>query len=77
MDHMAGQDYAAACHPEPGRCFRLVYDEQGKPTQCARRPIEAGMLKLGERWYQAEACFKHRGELRFRGPLVAPGRPPL
>jgi hypothetical protein len=57
----------------PGRCFRMVYEEHGKPDQCPHRPIEAGMLKLGERWYRAEACFKHRASTR-PSPVPCPVR---
>lgn len=60
MDHMAGNHYARACRPVPGRCFQMVYDEHGKPDRWPHRPIETGMLDLGDRWHRAKACFKHR-----------------
>jgi hypothetical protein len=74
-------DYAQAVSTERGRCFRWVYDDTGKPTNCPGAVIASGWLRI-DRWYEVDACAEHSGQLRFRGslnpPLPGPGgeRPP-
>jgi hypothetical protein len=56
-------DYAGAVSTQRGRCFRFVYDKQGKPANCPQ-PIEVvGWTKL-DRWYEVDACVEHSAQLR-------------
>ncbi len=64
---MPSVDYAGACSTERGRCFRFVYDDQGKPANRPEPPIATGWTQLG-RWYQVDACHEHATQLRKAGP---------
>jgi len=62
-------DYAGAFRPVRGRCFRLVYDEHGKPTGCPQPVIASGYYLADGRWYQVDACGQHSTQLRRQGPI--------
>ena len=57
-------DYAGAVSTQRGRCFRFVYDEQGKPAHCAEPITTIGWTKIGPKWHQVDSCAEHAG-LRF------------
>jgi hypothetical protein len=59
-------DYARAVTVDRGRCFRMVHDGKGKPDHCSEAVIASGWLKVGDRWYQVDACGQHSGQLRRR-----------
>jgi hypothetical protein len=67
-------DFARAVSIERGWCFRWVYDDNGEPATCPEPVLSSGWLKVGERRHEVDACGRHSGELRFRGPLSA-GKP--
>jgi hypothetical protein len=51
-------DYAGACSAQRGRCFRFVYDDQGKPANCPEPIATRGWLKI-DRWYEVDSCDEH------------------
>ena len=61
MDRMAGEDYAKAVSGERGRCFRYVYDDNGKPGHCWRPITTTGWLYAAyERtWTYVDSCERH------------------
>ena len=65
-------DYGGAWSAERGRCHRLVYDHEGKPTTCPERPVQSGWRTdyLG-RWCVVDACARHAAELTHH-PHAAP-----
>jgi len=59
-------DYAGACSAQrDGRCFRVVYDDQGKPARCPKPLTVTAGVKIG-RWYEVDACEEHAAQLRQR-----------
>jgi hypothetical protein len=60
-------DCAGAISTERGRCFRFVYDEQGKPENCPAPIAATGRLKVGPRWHEVDACAEHAAQLRQHG----------
>ena len=62
-------DHAGAFRPARGRCFRLVTDQDGKPSGCPNPVIASGYHLADGRRYQVDACGEHSGQLRRRGPL--------
>jgi len=49
-----------------GRCFRFVYDEQGKPPHCLEPIVPTRSTKL-DRLYQMDPCAEHSWQLQGRG----------
>jgi hypothetical protein len=65
---MTGQDYAGAVSAERGRCFRFVYDENGKPERCSAPITGTGWLYLtySRKWHTVDACERHKSQLQDR-----------
>ena len=63
-------DYAGAWTAERGRCHRLGYDPDGKPTGCPAPRVASGWRRDYQgRWYPVSACAGHARQNR------RPGRP--
>ena len=61
-------DYAGACSSQrDDRCFRLVYDEHGKPERCTQPLTVTGWVKI-DRWYEVDACGEHVTEVTKARP---------
>jgi hypothetical protein len=65
-------DYAQAVSVERGRCFKWVYDVQGKPKRCPEPLTVTGWVKIDRR-HEVDACAEHsiqrrqpRREQRFQ-----------
>jgi hypothetical protein len=56
-------DHAGACSTKRRRCFRFVYDGQGKRAHCPEPIAAVGWTKL-DRWYEVDACEEHASQLR-------------
>jgi hypothetical protein len=65
-------NYARTVSIMRGRCFRWLYDDQGKPNNCSRWVIASGWLQVGTKWYQVDACAEHSAQLRNRSSLAQP-----
>jgi hypothetical protein len=74
-DMMTGQDYTGAVSTERGRCFRLVYDEFGKPSHCSQPVTRNGWLYLAypRKWYPVDSCQRHVNQLAARPQRLTPG----
>ena len=56
-------DYAGTVNTQRGRCFRFIYDAQGKPDGCPEPITDVGWLQIGNKWYQVDACAEHAAQL--------------
>lgn len=65
-------DYGGSVSTDRGRCFRWIYDDQGKPDNCPQSVVASGLLQVGDRWYGVDSCGEHSGQLRKRGRVAAP-----
>ena len=63
------EDYARPVRVERGRCFKWVYDESGKPSNCVERVISSGWLPVGQEWHLVDACSSRSGSVA-RGRLA-------
>jgi hypothetical protein len=69
-----GMDYAGAVSTQRARCFRFVYDDQGKPANCPKPLVATGWTQIGPAWNQVDACTEHATQLMKPGPYRPAGR---
>jgi hypothetical protein len=62
-------DYGGVPYLNPRNCYRLVYDNQGRPTGCRDPALCSGWLEVGEVWVRVDSCGRHSGVLRQRQGL--------
>ena len=62
-------DLLTAFCPQPGRCFRMVYDRNLQADHCRQKPEWKGVWRdvKGRSWYVG-ACWEHAPKVGRGGP---------
>jgi hypothetical protein len=70
---MGAPYFAESFSPLPGRCFRLVGDDGGRPSHCPEPVRWSGTFRAPDgRRYRAQACDGHRDALVNVRPAARP-----